>query len=756
MPDRLWYAKESWVEWTAALPVGNGRLGAMVYGNSRKERIQLNEDTLWTGSPYSAANRGAHAHLAELRDLLFAGRYADAERHADAHLMARPRFQMTYQSAGWIFIETRHRPDPRTYRRELDLENAVSIVDYRHHGIHYRREVIASAPAGVIGIRMWTEGGESFDSDVSYDLEQPFAPELDAGRGEIVCRGRNRAEYGVPSGLTWVVRLRVVPDGGTMSVYDGGLRLQQVKGFTVWVDVGTSFVRYDDVSGDPEAATARRIEAAVARGWRAVRAEHVADHRSLYDRFALSFGDGDDGRPTDQRIADPVKEADPALAALYVQYARYLMIAASRPGTQPANLQGIWNAEFRPAWNAKYTVNINAEMNYWLPDPTNLAECVEPLIALVEDVAVTGAEVAREHYGARGWVLHHNTDLWRAAGPIDQADPGLWPMGGVWLCCQLWDHCAFAGCPPVLVARVYPLIRGAAEFLLDYLVDLPGSDWLVTVPTNSPENVHPYGAALSVGCAMDNQLGRDLFDAVLAAGVETDTEFLDRVRAARARLMPDRIGRAGQLQEWLDDWDMAAREMDHRHVSHLYACYPGLAIDTRATPDLAAAARRSLEIRGDEATGWGIGWRVCLWARLGDGEHAWQVLKRLLSPDRSYTNLFDAHPPFQIDGNFGGAAGICEMIALGRADEIRLLPAVPAALATGSVRGMRLRGGIELDMRWHQGRVTWGRLRSAAAIRRTIVFNGTELVVDVPAGRWFDLMQGLSQGKADGACRLAD
>ena len=327
-----------------------------------------------------------------------------------------------------------------------------------------------------------------------------------------------------------------------------------------------------------------------------------------------------------------------------------------------------------------------------------------------------------EHYGTRGWVLHHNTDLWRASGPIDQADPGLWPMGGVWLCCQLWDHCVYAGQPEALVKRIYPLMRGAAEFLLDFLVTLPGSDWLVTVPTNSPENIHPFGAALSVGCAMDNQLGRDLFDAVLSAGVETDSDFLTRVREARDRLMPDQIGKAGHLQEWLEDWDLEAREIDHRHVSHLYACYPGLAIDPIETPDLAAAARRSLEIRGDEATGWGIGWRICLWARLGDGEHAWTVLKRLLSPDRPYPNLFDAHPPFQIDGNFGGAAGICEMIAHSRSDEIRLLPALPKALASGSAKGMRLRGGVELNMSWDNGLVTECHVLSARTTQLTVRF----------------------------------
>ncbi len=732
MSERLWYSKESWVEWTNALPVGNGRLGAMVFGNSRKERIQLNEDTLWTGSPHSAVNKGAHQHLGALRQLLLDGRYAEAERLADAKMMGRPRTQMTYQSAGWIFIETRHRPDPGTYHRDLDLGSAIAGVDYHHHGVHYRREVIASAVDNVIGIRMWTEGGENFDSDISYDIEQPFVPEIDPAVGEIVCRGRNRAEYGVPAGLDWMVRLRVVPEGGQMSQYDGGLRLTKVRSFTVWVDVGTSFVRYNDVSGDPVAATSKRIDAAVARGWDAIRADHIADYKALYDRFDIGFGAGREDTPTSMRVAEPTKEADPSLAALYVQFGRYLMISSSRPGTQPANLQGVWNGDFRPAWNSKYTVNINAEMNYWLPDPTNLVECFEPLIALVEDVAETGREIAREHYGAGGWVLHHNTDLWRAAAPVDQADPGLWPMGGVWLCCQLWDHCVYAGQPEALVGRVYPLMRGAAEFLLDFLIELPGTEWLVTVPTNSPENVHIGGASLSVGCAMDNQLGRDLFDAILAAGVETDAAFLERVRAARARLMPDQIGKAGQLQEWLEDWDMDAREMDHRHVSHLYASYPGLAIDSFETPELADAARRSLDIRGDEATGWGIGWRICLWARLGDGERSWKVLKRQLSPDRTYTNLFDAHPPFQIDGNFGGAAGICEMIAHSRDGEVRLLPALPKALETGHVRGMRLRGGLELDMEWAEGRVTSYALRSSIPRSVKVRANGDTSSVSVP------------------------
>jgi alpha-L-fucosidase 2 len=736
MSNILWYQREAWVDWTRALPVGNGRLGAMVFGSSRKEKIQLNEDTLWTGSPYSAANKGAHHHLPALRELMFAGRYADAERLADARMMSRPRTQMTYQPAGWVFIETRHRPDRDTFKRWLDLETAIASVDYRHQGIHYKRETFASAPDNVIGTRMWTQGGEAFNTDISFDIEQTVSPVIDAEEGEITCRGRNRGEFGVPAGLDWVVRVKVLPDGGTMEAYDGGLRLTGVRGVTLWIDVGTSFKRFDDVSGDPVSATAGRIQAVTAKGWEAVRADHVADYKRLYDRFSIEFGPGKVELPTDKRVAAPDKEADPALAALYVQFGRYLMISSSRPGTQPANLQGIWNAEFRPPWNSKYTVNINTEMNYWLPDPTNLAECFEPLIAMLEDLTETGAEIAREHYGARGWVLHHNTDLWRAAGPMDAADPGLWPMGGVWLSCQLWDHCVYAGRPKELVERVYPIIRGAAEFLLDFLTPLPGTEALVTVPTNSPENIHPFGVSLSVGAAMDNQLGRDLFDAILSADMETDAGFLERVREARARLLPDRIGQAGQLQEWLEDWDMDVSEMDHRHVSHLYAVYPGLSIDTITTPELSTAAKRSLDIRGDNATGWGIGWRICLWARLGDGERAWSILKTQLSPARTYANLFDAHPPFQIDGNFGGAAGICEMLAHSRVGEIRLLPALPKALSTGKVSGLRLRGGIELDMEWADGSVLVARLKSDAT-QTILLRNGDQTSRPIlHAGQW--------------------
>ncbi len=412
------------------------------------------------------------------------------------------------------------------------------------------------------------------------------------------------------------------------------------------------------------------------------------------------------------------------------------MLASSRPGTQPATLQGIWNKETRPPWGSKYTANINLQMNYWLPDPANLAECTEPLLALIEDLAQTGAEMARAHYGARGWVLHHNTDLWRATGPIDGAQWGLWPMGGVWLCAQAWDHAVFAGRPDDLVRRLLPLLEGSVRFILDVLQPLPGTDFLVTVPSVSPENVHPQGASVCAGPTMDNQLLRDLFDAYLAASAQLGGEgsFEEEVQAARKRLPPDRIGKAGQLQEWLEDWDMDVPEIHHRHVSHLYGLYPSHQISPAQTPELAAAARRSLEIRGDDATGWGIGWRINLWARLGIGAHAHDVLSLLLSPERSYTNLFDAHPPFQIDGNFGGAAGILEMLVQSDADHIVLLPALPAQWPEGEVRGIRARGGVTLDFTWADGQVTHLVARSERGYAGRIEAGGAVLAAGLPAG----------------------
>ena len=731
MTRELWYQSPA-SEWTDALPLGNGRLGAMVFGGVTRDEFQLNEDTLWSGGPYSPANPDAPTHLAKVRALLFAGKYAEAEVLANRHLMGKPYLGMSYQPAGRLLLDFDNPSLFYDYRRSLDLSRALTETRYTLDGTCHLRTAFSSAADGILVIRLTADhpGAISFAAD--FLSEQPGA--LTLAGNHLHWQGRNRAEHGIPAALSWTLQARVLAKGGTVAVTNDRLQVTGATCATILLDIATSFRRFDDVSGDPEALTEARLNAAEALGYDALLIRHLAAHADLWDRFSIDLGtSASAGLPTNQRIENFATAQDPDLAALYVDYGRYLTIASSRPGTQPANLQGIWNKEIRPPWGSKMTTNINLQMNYWLTDAANLASCMEPLIALAEDLSITGAEMARVHYKARGWVLHHNTDLWRTTGPVDGAQWGVWPTGGAWLCAQLWDHARFAGFPEPLVTRLSPILDGAARFFLDTLQPLPGTDFLVTAPSLSPENIHPHGTTLCAGPAMDNQLLRDLFDA--AATATQDVALRAEVQAARARLPADRIGAQGQLQEWLEDWDADPPEIHHRHISHLYALYPGLQIDINRTPALAAAARRSLEIRGDDATGWGIGWRINLWARLGDGERAFSVVQRLLHSARSYPNLFDAHPPFQIDGNFGGAAGILEMLAQSDGGDIHLLPALPTAWREGRIRGLRLRGGVTLEMDWQAGELRSLVIECEQPYSGRIFGNGSVLAGNLPAGR---------------------
>jgi len=736
--QRLWYRQPA-ARWEEALPLGNGRLGAMVFGRVAQERLQLNEDTLWSGAPYTPDNPEAQSALPEVRRLLAERRYKEAGELANTKMMARPLWQMSYGSMGDLLLDFKDARIPTRYERDLDLETAVSRVRFSTAQGQFKREAFVSAPDQVIVLHL-TAGKGRLDFDLTYrgpreakytpsdyqgsatDLMQRQAtdwlqaeapgaatPQLTAiadGADAWLATGRNVSGPDTPAGLTFAMRVKVVCDG-QVSAGEQGLQVRGASRVTLLVAGATSYVNYHDVSGDPKTLVRKRTEQAAEKSYEAIKQAHVREYRALYGTAELDLGRTRAAeQPTDLRIAAVETQDDPALSALYFQFARYLLISSSRPGTQPANLQGIWNEGTNAPWGSKYTININTEMNYWPADPAGLSACVEPLLRMVEELAVTGAKTARTMYGARGWVAHHNTDLWRAAAPIDGPNWGLWPCGGAWLCVTLWDHYDYTSDETVL-SRLYPLLKGASEFFLDTLVEDPQGRGLLTSPSISPENWHPFGSALCAGPAMDRQIIRDLFAATSRAGslLKQDPVLMTLILEARARIAPDRIGKAGQLQEWLEDWDLETGDQHHRHVSHLYAVYPSSQINVRDTPALVEAARTSLRRRGDLATGWGTAWRLCLWARMGEGEHAHQVLESLLGPRRTYPNMFDAHPPFQIDGNFGGAAGILEMIVQSWGDELILLPALPAAWPSGRVRGIKARGGLSLDMAWRRGRL---------------------------------------------------
>jgi alpha-L-fucosidase 2 len=614
-------------------------------------------------------------------------------------------------------------------------------VRYRTASGEYAREAFASAPHQVIVLRLDAKTGK-LTFHLSYRAprrvqyispsyqgaaseREPSSPPnwllteptgelppdiriMSDGPHSLLIRGRNVAGPATPARLEFALRIRVLSDG-VVSVQDGRLVVQDTRATALLIAAATSYERFNDVSGDPVAKVRQHTELAAHESYSALRKQHIRDYRTLYASTSLELpSTAAADEPTDVRILESEASDDPALAALYFQFARYLLISSSRAGCQPANLQGIWNEGTNPPWGSKYTININTQMNYWPADPAGLGVCAEPLLRMVEDLAITGARTANTMYAARGWVAHHNTDLWRAAAPIDAPLWGLWPCGGAWLCNALWDHYDYSR-DQALLQRLYPLLRGAALFFLDTLVEDPQGRGLLTSPSLSPENKHPFGSSLCAGPAMDRQILRDLFAHTVEAAqlLAFDEPLLAQMSAAGSRLAPDAIGKQGQLQEWLEDWDALAPEPHHRHVSHLYAVYPSSQINVRDTPQLIQAAKQSLRLRGDLATGWGTAWRLCLWARMGEGAHAHAVLKKLLGPDRTYPNLFDAHPPFQIDGNFGGAAGILEMLVQSWGGEIRLLPALPAAWPKGEAHGICARGGIRVSLRWRAGKLRW-------------------------------------------------
>ena len=747
----LWYRRPA-KEWTEALPIGNGRLGGMIFGGIEGERIQLNEDTLWGGSPYDPTNPEALATLPEVRRLVFDGKYKEAENLIQAKMMSKPIKQMPYQTIGDLRLAFPKFADVSNYRRTLDLDTAIATTTFESNGVTYTREIFATAVDNVIVIRLTADKKGQISFAVAMQSPQAGIVTTHGGN-TLVFNGTNGEYLGIPGKLKFQARVLVKNSGGQLAAECGGegplyapytstrpnptvqpiqkacLFVKNADAVTIFASAATSYKNYADVTGDAAARAKQALITGAAKSYEQIRSSHIADYQKYFRRVSIDLGPSSD-LPTDERIKNFATSNDPSLAALYFQYGRYLLISSSRPGTQPANLQGIWNDSMAPPWNSKYTININTEMNYWPAEPTNLPEMAEPLVDLVADIAKTGTVTARKHYDAGGWVAHHNTDLWRATGPIDSAFYGTWPTGGAWLTTHLWEHYEYSRDKRYL-ARIYPILKSASQFFVDFLVEDQNS-YLVTNPSMSPENRHQFDTSIAPGPTMDNQIIRDLFTNTIDAAetLRLDHEFVATLRTKRAKLPPNKIGKAGQLQEWMEDWDLTAKDRRHRHVSHLYGAFPSWQINVVDTPELANAAKRSLDMRGDDSTGWAIGWRLNLWARLREAERAYKILELLLRPERTYPNMFDAHPPFQIDGNFGGTNGIAEMLVQNRVKddtvEIFLLPSLPAKFATGSVTGLRARGNVLIDMSWKNGKFVSASLRSPLTTRVKVIYGSQE------------------------------